>query len=54
MKLVDKDDGTKNAFVPFKKYLDDEVKHACELAHAFETKLIRGFSFYPPKGDDPE
>ena len=24
-----------------------------ELAHAFETKLIRGFSFYPPRGDDP-
>ena len=27
---------------------------ACELAHAFETKLIRGFSFYPPKDDRPE
>ena len=26
---------------------------ACELAHAFETKLIRGFSFYHPKGTDP-
>src|SRR6478752_4414286 len=24
-----------------------------EITHAFETKLIRGFSFYPPKGDDP-
>jgi sugar phosphate isomerase/epimerase len=23
------------------------------LAHAFETKLIRGFSFYPPRGADP-
>ena len=29
------------------------MKKACELAHAFETKLIRGFSFYPPKGADP-
>ncbi len=47
------DDGTKNAYVPFKKYLDREVKKACELAHAFEAKLIRGFSFYPPKGADP-
>ena len=28
-------------------------KKACELAHAFETKLIRGFSFYPPRGSDP-
>ncbi len=39
--------------MPFKKYLDKEVKKACELAHAFETKLIRGFSFYHPKGTDP-
>ena len=28
-------------------------KQACELAHAFETKLIRGFSFYHPRGTDP-
>src|SRR5688500_16838192 len=53
VKLLDEDDGTKNRFVPFKKYLADEVKKACELAHAFETKLIRGFSFYHPKGTDP-
>src|SRR5262249_8765516 len=53
VKLKDVEDGTKNAYVPFKKYLDKEVKKACELAHAFETKLIRGFSFYHPKGSDP-
>ena len=53
VKLLDEEDGTKNRFVPFKKYLADEVKKACELAHAFETKLIRGFSFYHPKGTDP-
>jgi sugar phosphate isomerase/epimerase len=53
VKLVDVDDGTKNRYVPFKKYLDKDVKKACELAHACETKLIRGFSFYPPKGADP-
>ncbi|MGC4003734.1 MAG: TIM barrel protein [Pirellulales bacterium] len=53
VKLVDEDDGTKNRFVPFKKYLSTEVARACELAHAFETKLIRGFSFYPPKDADP-
>ena len=53
VKLIDKKDGTKNRFVPFKKYLKSEVKKACELAHAFETKLIRGFSFYHPKGTDP-
>jgi sugar phosphate isomerase/epimerase len=53
VKLLDQEDGTKNRYVPFKKYLADEVKKACELAHAFETKLIRGFSFYHPKGTDP-
>ena len=53
VKLQDIDDGTKNRFVPFKKYLKSEVQKACELAHAFETKLIRGFSFYHPKGTDP-
>src|SRR5687768_13869498 len=52
VKLLDEDDGTKNRFVPFKKYLASEVKKACELAHAFETKLIRGFSFYHPRGSD--
>jgi sugar phosphate isomerase/epimerase len=53
VKLVDVEDGTTNRYVPFKKYLEKDVKKACELAHAFETKLIRGFSFYPPKGADP-
>jgi sugar phosphate isomerase/epimerase len=53
VKLLDVDDGTKNEFVPFDRYLDREVNHACELAHAFETKLIRGFSFYHPKGTEP-
>jgi len=53
VKLQDVDDGTKNAYVPFKRYLSREVKKACELAHAFEAKLIRGFSFYHPEGTDP-
>jgi len=53
VKLVDVDDGTKNRFVPFKQYLAKDVASACELAHAFETKLIRGFSFYHPKGTEP-
>jgi sugar phosphate isomerase/epimerase len=53
VKLVDTPDGTKNAYVPFKQYLAKDVARACELAHAFETKLIRGFSFYPPRGADP-
>ena len=53
VKLLDVDDATHNRYVPFKKYLDSEVTKACELAHAFETKLIRGFSFYHPRGTDP-
>ena len=54
VKLFDVEDGTKNRFVPFKQYLAKEVAKACELAHAFETKLIRGFSFYHPKGTEAE
>ncbi|MFM8282973.1 MAG: sugar phosphate isomerase/epimerase family protein [Planctomycetaceae bacterium] len=54
VKLHDVDDGTKNAHVPFRTYLSREVARACELAHAFETKLIRGFSFYHPRGTRPE
>ncbi len=53
VKLQDTEDGTKNAYIPFPKYLSQEVKRVCELAHAFETKLIRGFSFYHPRGTDP-
>ncbi|MCL2305421.1 MAG: sugar phosphate isomerase/epimerase [Planctomycetaceae bacterium] len=53
IKLLDVEDGTSNAFVPFEKYFEQDVRQVCELAHAFETKLIRGFSFYPPKGSDP-
>ena len=53
VKLLDVDDGTKNAYVPFKQYLAKEVERACQLAHAFETKLLRGFSFYYPKGTNP-
>ncbi len=53
VKLSSKNDGTSNRYVPFKKYLEKDVQKACDLAHAFETKLIRGFSFYHPKGTDP-
>lgn len=53
VKLLDVDDKSKNKYVPFKKYLKNDVQKACELAHAFETKLIRGFSFYHPRGEDP-
>lgn len=53
VKLLDVDDGTSNRFVPFKQYMK-EVQHACQVAQAFDCKLIRGFSFYHPKGTKPE
>jgi sugar phosphate isomerase/epimerase len=54
VKLLDVDDGTKNQYVPFQKYLDRDVNKACELAQAFEARLIRGFSFYHPRGTKAE
>ncbi len=52
VKLKDVNDKTKNRYVPFKKYLASDVKKVCDRAHAFETKLIRGFSFYHPRGSE--
>lgn len=52
VKLQNIDDGTTNVYIPFKKYLAEDVRRACKVAHAFESRLIRGFSFYPPKGSD--
>jgi len=54
VKLLDVEDGTKNRYVPFEKYLAEEVTRACQLAQAFETKLLRGFSFYHPRGTRAE
>ena len=54
VKLLDQNDGSSNAFVPFERYLKREVARAIELATEFDTKLIRGFSFYHPKGESPE
>ena len=53
VKLLDVDDGTHNRYVSFNEYLRHDVARAIALAQAFGTKLIRGFSFYPPKDDDP-
>lgn len=53
VKLIDIDDGSHNRFVPFKQYLSNDVATAIERAKALGTKLIRGFSFYHPKGTDP-
>ena len=53
VKLLDVDDGTHNPFIRFSKYLDKQVRRAVGLANTLETKLIRGFSFYHPRGTDP-
>ncbi|HTE16933.1 MAG TPA: sugar phosphate isomerase/epimerase family protein [Armatimonadota bacterium] len=53
VKLLDADDGTSNRYVPFERYLEGEVRRAIQLAQALGTRLIRGFSFYPPREDDP-
>lgn len=54
VKLLDVDDGTANKYTPFKKYLKQDVARAADLACTLGTKLVRGFSFYHPKGTDPE
>lgn len=53
VKLCDVDDGTGNVYVPLKKYLRTEVAATIRVAHALGTKLIRGFSFYHPRGTEP-
>jgi len=53
-KLCDIDDGNGASYKPFEDYIKEDVVRACDLAEAFETKLLRGFSFYHPKGSDLE
>lgn len=54
VKLLDIDDGSHNRFVPFDKYLKDDVATSIDRAHALDAKMIRGFSFYHPRGTDPK
>ncbi len=54
VKLIDTEDGTANRYVPFAEYLKKDVQRACDLANNFGSRLIRGFSFYHPRGTDPE
>ncbi len=53
VKLLDENDGTRNVFVPFDQYLDQQVVNACRVANRLQTRLVRGFSFYHPRGKDP-
>lgn len=54
VKLLDVEDGSHNRFAPFGRYLKEEVSRAIDLAGALDTRLIRGFSFYHPRGTSPE
>lgn len=54
VKLLDVNDGSNNKFIAFKQYLAKNVQHACDVANALGTKLLRGFSFYHPIGTKPE
>jgi len=53
VKLSNVDDGSHNVYVPFKRYLKTEVAATIRAAQALDTRLIRGFSFYHPRGSDP-
>ena len=53
-KLLDVDDGTTTPYRPFDQYLAEDVPRACELTNALGAKLIRGFSFYHPRGSNIE
>ncbi|MBL8818371.1 MAG: sugar phosphate isomerase/epimerase [Planctomyces sp.] len=50
VKLLNVDDGSHNKYVPFDEYLNGEVAKTIRVARKLGTKLIRGFSFYHPRG----
>lgn len=50
IKLHDVQDGTTNQFRPFEAYLDQEVERICAIAEFLQAPLVRGFSFYHPRG----
>jgi len=54
VKLLNQEDGSHNRYVAFDEYLNGEVARTIRAAVALGTKLIRGFSFYHPRGTKPE
>ncbi|MCA8997219.1 MAG: sugar phosphate isomerase/epimerase [Planctomycetaceae bacterium] len=54
VKLLDQEDGSHNKYVPFEEYMAGEVANTIRAALALDAKLIRGFSYYHPKGEAPE
>lgn len=53
VKLLDQEDGTHNKFIPDATYHAGDVAATIQSATALGAKLIRGFSFYHPRGADP-
>lgn len=53
VKLLDVEDGSHNKFVPDATYHAGDVAATIRSATALDAKLIRGFSYYHPKGEDP-
>lgn len=53
IKLQDVEDGSHNKYVTDEKYRETDVAATIRAAKALDAKLIRGFSFYHPKGHDP-
>ncbi len=49
-KLLNIEDGTNNTYFEFTDYLENQVTRACTIAKKMDCRLIRGFSFYHPKG----
>jgi sugar phosphate isomerase/epimerase len=53
VKLLDQEDGSHNKFVPDAAYHAGDVAATIRSATALGARLIRGFSYYHPKGEDP-
>ena len=53
VKLLDVADGSHNKYVSPGDYLAGEVARTIRAAKGLGAKLIRGFSFYQPQGEDP-
>jgi sugar phosphate isomerase/epimerase len=53
VKLTDFTDKSHNKYVDPAEYMKTEVASTLKAAKALGAKLIRGFSFYQPAGDDP-
>ncbi|GIX01771.1 MAG: hypothetical protein KatS3mg112_0708 [Thermogutta sp.] len=54
IKLKDVEDGTKNVYIPFDKYLQEDVRRACELAQTLGTKADPGLFFLPSQRRGPQ